>query len=227
MFGNIMGALFFVVVALLPRIRKVELCSVDEGGVLPYIWDRCSCPDLFRGQRPANNNVIWGVTYPATYVKGEKFPFIGEDLGLWSADHKFVEICQYGSPANCVIPPPCTSTHMLCISAPSTTEEELPIVGFFARWGCEDADEVEEQPKVEGMRRPMDTTHVDRRGMTYHVQYDNDLDTGPLLPGWEWVGGIQVQVTAWKKVYSSKRWEKQRSEDRRLGRRIKAEVLGC
>lgn len=81
--------------------------------------------------------------------------------------------------------------------------------------------------ETDGMRRPVDTTHVDRRGMTYHVQYDNDLDEGPLLPGWEWVGGTPVRVAAWKKIYSSKRWEKKRSSDLRLARRIKAEVIGC
>ena len=147
MFGNIMGALFFVVVAFLPRGRRIEVCAIDEGGTLPYIWDRCEKPCLFRGQRPTNNNIIWGVTYPATYVKGEKFPFIGEDLGVWR-DRQFVELCQFSSPANCIVPPPCTSVRMLCVLFPATMDEELPIVGFFARMGCEEADEQEEQPKL-------------------------------------------------------------------------------
>lgn len=199
MFGNIMGAMFFVVVALLPKGRKVELCNTDEGGVIPYIWDRCSSPDLFRGQRP-NRNVVWGVTYPATYVRGQKFPFIGEDLGMWGANHTFVELCQYGSPANCVIPPPCTSVHMLCVLLSATTEEELPFVGFFARMGCEDADEVEEQPIMLSCGREM-----------------------AMLTG-EW-GPCARKTSSFDTGANTRRMERDRERD--IARRIKAEVLGC
>ena len=199
MFRNITGALFFVVVCLLPKGRKVELCSTPEWGGMPYIWDRCECPDLFRGQRPANNNAIWGVTYPATYVKGERYPFIGEDLGMWR-NSKFVELCQYGSPAQCIIPPPCTSIRMLCISAPATVDEEAPFVGFAARWGCEEADETNEEPKLLSSHRAS-------------LAVTGEWDHCRQCRGWGHTGMNRNRI--------------QRDRARQSARRIKAGLLGC
>lgn len=84
--------------------------------------------------------------------------------------------------------------------------------------------------ETEGFRRPVDTTHVDRSGRVTHVRHDVEMVMveGPLLPGWERGEDNSVTKTeTYKRVTSSKRWEKQRSEDRRLARRIKKEVLGC
>lgn len=84
--------------------------------------------------------------------------------------------------------------------------------------------------ETDGMRRPMDTTHTDRSGRVTHVRHclDMVMVEGPLLPGWERGEDNSVTKTeTYKVVASSKRWEKQRSSDRRLARRIKQEVLGC
>lgn len=199
MFGNIMGALFFVVVTMLPRGRKVEVCSVAEWGGMPYIWDRCSQPDLFRGQRPTRRDVVWGVTYPATYVKGERYPFIGEDLGVWH-NSKFVELCQFGSPARCRLPEPCWEVMQACVMHPATVEEELPTVGFFARWGCEDADQTEELPKFLSSHRAS-------------LAVTGEWDHCRNCRGWGHTGMDRNRVA--------------RDRARQSARRIKAEILGC